>query len=103
MDEEDQTDVPSFNGNSNQDKDEYSVEDMITLARFIHHSLLPGKDKLIDELRNIHPTAFSNRAKALRKLDAIAVKHKHPTDTGYYWEVKPDVLDGLGLTDLVVS
>jgi chromatin assembly factor 1 subunit A len=83
-------------------KDDYSVEAMITLARFSHHSTHTSKDKLIEELRTLHPTLFFIRAKATRKLDAIAMKKKHPKFAGVYWEVKTEILIELGLTDIMV-
>lgn len=102
LNEENRVETTS-NGNTN--KDDYTVEDMIKMARFTHHSTLNSKDKLIEELRRIHPTVFSIRAKATRKLDAIAVKKKHPKYTGVcvYWEVKTEILTELGLTDVLVS
>ena len=100
---EDKPAETSANGNGN--KDEYTAEDTIKMARFTHHSTLNSKDKVIEELRVRHPTVFSIRAKATRKLDAIAVKKKHPNYTGgsVYWEVKTEVLAELGLTDILVS
>jgi hypothetical protein len=90
------------NTNGNANKDDYSVEAMIVLARFSHHSTHTSKDKLIEELRTSHPTLFSIRAKATRKLDAISIKKKHPKFAGVYWEVKTETLTELGLTDLMV-
>jgi len=100
LNEENRVETTS-NGNAN--KDDYTVEDMIKMARFTHHSTLNSKDKLIEELRRTHPTVFSIRAKATRKLDAIAVKKKHPQYTGVcvYWEVKTEILTELGLTDIL--
>jgi chromatin assembly factor 1 subunit A len=103
MDEENLSPDPSTNGNSNKDKDDYTNEVIASMARFAHHCTLNSKEKLIDELRIAHPTLFSNRAKATRKLDSIATKKKHPASTGVYWEVNKDLLLELGLVDLVVS
>lgn len=91
------------NTNSDANKDEYTTEAMITLARFCHHSTHNSKEKLIEELKTLHPTVFSVRAKATRKLDVISIKKKHPKFAGVYWEVKKEVLTELGLTDLLVS
>ena len=91
------------NANSDPNKDEYTTEAVIALARFCHHSTHNSKEKLIEELRTLHPTIFSVRAKATRKLDAISIKKKHPKYAGVYWEVKKEVLTELGLTDLLVS
>jgi chromatin assembly factor 1 subunit A len=82
-------------------KDEYSPEDMETLVRFAHHCTLNSKEKLIEELRTANPSRFESRAKAIRKLDSIAVKQKRRNTTGYFWEVKKDILEELGLTDLL--
>jgi len=93
---------PDTNANGDtSNKDDYSTDAMVELARFVHHSTLTSKDKMIEELRASSPTLFSNRAKATRKLDAIAVKKKHPKYSGVYWEVKTEILKELGLTDLV--
>lgn len=89
------------NANSDANKDEYTTEAVITLARFCHHSTHNSKEKLIEELRTLHPTVFSVRAKATRKLDVISIKKKHPKFAGVYWEVKKEVLTELGLTDLL--
>lgn len=99
-----ETSTSTTEGNA-ANKDDYIVEDMMKMARFTHHSTLNSKDKLIDELRTAHPTVFSIRAKATRKLDAIAVKQRHPkyTSVCVYWEVKTEILTELGLTDILVS
>ncbi|VEU33534.1 unnamed protein product [Pseudo-nitzschia multistriata] len=92
---------PESNTNGDTNKDDYSNEAMIAMVRFTHHSTLTSKDKVIEELRASSPTLFSNRAKATRKLDAIAVKKKHPKYSGVYWEVKPQILTELNLTDIL--
>ena len=88
--------------NANINKNDYSLEAMVALVRFSHHSTHSSKDKLIEELRTRHPTLFSNRSKATRKLDAISVKKKHPKFAGVYWEVKKEILTELCLTDIMV-
>ncbi len=93
---------PEANSNTNANKDEYTKEAMIELVRFSHHSTHNSKDKLIEELKTLHPTLFAIRAKATRKLDAIAIKKKHPKYAGVYWEVKKEILTELGLTDIMV-
>ena len=90
------------NASGNANKNEFSTEAMIALAQFSHHSTLNSKEKLIEELRTLHPTLFTVRAKATRKLDAISIKKKHPKYAGVYWEVKKEVLAELGLTDIMV-
>lgn len=90
------------NTNGNANKDDYSVEAMIALARFCHHSTHNSKDKLIEEIRTLHPNLFTVRTKATRKLDAISIKKKHPKFSGVYWEVKKEILTELGLTDIMV-
>jgi chromatin assembly factor 1 subunit A len=87
----------------NAGKDEYSIEEMRSLARFVHHCTLNSKEKVIEELRNARSSVFSSRAKATRKLDSIAVKKRCTNATGVYWEVKKEVLEELGLQDLLVS
>jgi len=87
--------------NANTNKNDYSAEAMVAMVRFSHHSTHTSKDKLIEELRTLHPTQFSNRAKAIRKLDAISVKKKHPKFAGVYWEVKKEILTELCLTDIM--
>jgi chromatin assembly factor 1 subunit A len=90
-------------GDTSANKDEYAVEEMRSLAIFAHHNALNSKEKLIEELRNAHPDIFVSRAKAIRKLDSIAVKQKHPSAPGVYWEVKTEVLEELALKDVLVS
>lgn len=88
------------NGNANN-KNDYSVEAIVALARFSHHSTYSSKDKLIEDLRTSHPILFSNRAKAIRKLDSISIKKKHPKFAGVFWEVKREILNELGLNDIM--
>lgn len=90
-------------GSGNKVKEDYSAEDMIKMIRFVHHSTLNSKEKLIEKLRSKHPVEFSTRTKATRKLDAIAVKKKHKKYTGncVYWEVKPEILTELNLVDVI--
>jgi chromatin assembly factor 1 subunit A len=82
--------------------DEMSHEDLITFVEFVHHSSLPSKDRLVEELRTVHKTITSSRAQATRKLDSIAEKKRHP-NSGVYWEVKRDILEELGIEELLVS
>jgi chromatin assembly factor 1 subunit A len=92
---------PAPNSNSAKQED-YSDEEVKLLARFVHHCILDSKAKLIEELKVLHPTVFTTRAKATRKLDSIATKKRRKT-TGVYWEVKKEVLEELGLHDVLVS
>lgn len=85
----------------NLGKDEYSREAMILLARFAHHCELNSKEKLIEALRTENPDTFSSRAKATRKLDSIAIKKRRVYSPGVYWEVKKEVLEQLGLQELL--
>ena len=87
---------------SSATNDEYTVEEIRTLASFVHHNSLNSKDKLIEELRNANPNVFDSRAKATRKLVSIAEKKKHPSGTGVYWEVNKAVLTDLELHDVLV-
>jgi hypothetical protein len=93
-------DSPAPNGSSG--KYEYSLDDLRLFARFAHHCTLNSKEKLVEELRNKHPSVFSSRAKATRKLDSIAVKNRQK-GTSVYWEVKREILVELGLDDVLVS
>jgi hypothetical protein len=92
---------PAPNGNPAKQED-YSGEEVKLLAQFTHHCTLDSKAKLIEELKVLHPTVFTTRAKATRKLDSIATKKRRKT-TGVYWEVKKEVLEELGLHDVLVS
>jgi hypothetical protein len=85
-------------------KDDYTPTEKIAFARFVHHSTVNSKEKLVEELRNSNPSCFAVRAKATRMLDTVAVKKKHPTTPGlWYWEVRREFLEELGLSDLLVS
>jgi chromatin assembly factor 1 subunit A len=81
--------------------DEYTKEEMIILARFVHLNTLNSKEKIIEELRKDHLASFGSRAKATRKLDSIATKKRRSNATGVYWEVKKEIMEDLGLHDLV--
>lgn len=82
--------------------DELPREDFITFVKFVHHCTFPSKDKVVEELRTTHTTVTSSRAQAARKLDAIAEKKRNPNG-GVYWEVHRQVLEELGLHELMVS
>jgi hypothetical protein len=82
--------------------DEMSRDDLIIFVEFVHHCSLPSKDRVIEELRTVHKAITSSRAQAARKLDAIAEKKRKPNG-GVYWEVRRDVLEELGLDELLVS
>eukprot|EP00934_Nitzschia_sp_Nitz4_P005677 Nitzschia sp. Nitz4//scaffold251_size28233//17903//21114//NITZ4_008134-RA/size28233-augustus-gene-0.12-mRNA-1//1//CDS//3329544244//5667//frame0 len=84
------------------DHGHYAKEEMVQMVKFVHHSTCNSKEKLIDELRS-STGSFGSRARALRKLDAIADKVKHPSGTGAIWEVKEDVLRELKLTSLLAN
>lgn len=77
-------------------------ENMKCFARFVHNCTLGSKDKVVDELLQAHKSVTSSRAQALRLLDSIAEKKKHPCN-GTLWEVKKDILANLGLDDLVAE
>jgi Chromatin assembly factor 1 subunit A len=78
-------------------------ESMKIFASFVHQCALGSKDKLIDEFLVAHTNVSSNRALALRTLDSIAEKKKHPCNGTFFWEVKKSVLENLGLTELAES
>ena len=94
-------DAPGQANSQKNGNDDYTKEEMIVLARFLHLNTLNSKEKLIEELRKDHMTSFASKAKATRKLDSIATKKRNPNATGVYWEVKREVLEELGLHDLV--
>ena len=79
---------------------EMTDDEMRTFVQFVHRCTLPSKDRVVDELRQKHENVTSSRAQALRVLDMVADKKKHPTN-GIYWEVKEEVLERLGLKDLI--
>ena len=79
-------------------KVEMTKDDVRALAKFVHHSTLNSKDKVIEGVRNALSDikAFS-RAEITRKLDSIAKKRWLKNGGGTVWEVRGDVLDSLGL------
>lgn len=79
-----------------------STEDLRAFARFVHRNTLPSKDKVLDELRTLHKSIVASRAQGARTLDAIAIKKRH-SDGCIRWEVKREILEELGLQDLIVS
>ena len=80
---------------------EMSRDDLIKFAKFVHNSKLKSKDMVVEELRNAHSDITSSRAQATRKLDSIARKHRLKNGGGVIWEVKNEILESLGLFDLV--
>ena len=76
-------------------------ECMKTFAKFVHNCRYGSKDKVLDELLQTHPSLTNTRAQAYRVLETIAEKKKHPCDGSYFWEVKSEILDNLGLTGVV--
>lgn len=93
------TNADGNNNAANNKSQELSVENKCTIARYVHHSTLQSKEKMIDEMRAAHPTITNSRAQALRVLDSFAEKKKSP-GKGYYWEIKENVRSQLGLVDL---
>lgn len=88
---------------SNSLSAEPTKEDVKAIARFVHHSNFASKSQLVEELRNAHSSVTSSKAQAQRVLESIADKRKHPrAKNGVYWEVRPDVLEDLGLHGLKV-
>lgn len=78
-----------------------SEESMKAFAKFVHNCTYGSKDKVLDELLQTHPSLTNTRAQAYRVLDTIAEKKKHPCDGSYFWEVKSEILDNLGLTGVI--
>eukprot|EP00557_Chaetoceros_sp_GSL56_P007795 CAMPEP_0176504764 /NCGR_PEP_ID=MMETSP0200_2-20121128/16119_1 /TAXON_ID=947934 /ORGANISM="Chaetoceros sp., Strain GSL56" /LENGTH=980 /DNA_ID=CAMNT_0017904241 /DNA_START=96 /DNA_END=3038 /DNA_ORIENTATION=+ len=82
---------------------EMSRDDLITFAKFVHNSKLKSKDLVVEQLRNTHKHITSSRAQATRKLDSIAEKRRLKNGAGVIWEVKNEVLESLGLHDLMTT
>lgn len=80
---------------------EMSRTDLITFAKFVHNSKLKSKDLVVEELRNTHKHITSSRAQATRKLDSIAEKRRLKNGAGVIWEVKNEILESLGLHELM--
>lgn len=89
-------------GESNTQKDEYTDDEIRLMASYIHHCELNSKEKIIEDMRTKHPSVFTNRAKAMRKLDSISVKQRFNHSTGVYWEVKRSVLEQLDMKEVLV-
>jgi hypothetical protein len=81
---------------------EMSMADMQAFLRFIHNNSCASKEKLIDDLRTALPEVTSSRALAMRTLELVAEKQKHPIK-GFIWEVKRDVLEKHELSDLLTN
>eukprot|EP00977_Amphora_coffeiformis_P002552 scaffold482_cov266-Amphora_coffeaeformis.AAC.15 len=82
------------------EKKDTSFADMQAVLRFVHHNSVASKEKLIDELRAKLPDATSSRAQAMRTLESVAEKQKHPIK-GHIWEIKKEVLEQYELGDLL--
>ena len=81
-------------------KEGLDKDELRSFCTFVHNSTLSSKDKVVDEFRMQFPTIFDkSRAAAIRKLDCIADKKR--TQRGYIWEVKDDVLNECGLSNLI--
>ena len=73
-----------------------SGEDLKAFVNVVHHSTMASKEKMLDQLRSSSERlAALSRAQALKTLESVAEKTKHPF--GYLWEVKRDVLETCGL------
>ena len=69
------------------------------MAEAVHHTTFTSKDKAADELRAKNEQLGGlSRAEAVRLIEAVASKKKHPT--GVYWELKPEMREKLGLSNL---
>mmetsp|Transcript_5195 Transcript_5195/g.7536 ORF Transcript_5195/g.7536 Transcript_5195/m.7536 type:complete len:1694 (+) Transcript_5195:72-5153(+) len=80
---------------------EMSDKDMITFAKFIHNSTYSSKERIVEEVREKHSNITSSRSQAMRKLDVIASKRRLKNGGGVIWEVKNEVLESLGLEELI--
>lgn len=79
-----------------------SDDDMRTFVRFVHQCTLGSKEKVVDEFRSAHESIVTSRAHTHRVLDLVADKKKHPIN-GVYWEAKKEILEKLGLDELVMT
>jgi hypothetical protein len=94
----DERDVEGTSVETDNKKD-LADDDLKALCRFVHHSTLGSRDKVVDELRSKFESITNSRAQSVRILDSIAEKKRHPSGA-YYWEVKVDVIEKLDLQDL---
>jgi len=78
-------------------------EAMKKIALFVHNSTTSSKDKIVDDLRAHDESLTASRAEATRILLQMAEKKKHPVLAGHYWQVKPQVLEELELSDVLSS
>lgn len=92
-------DEPSPDSPEGNQSKEMSLEDQKTFVQFVHNSTIGSKDKLIDELRSLHPQVTSSRAQAIRALGMLAEKIKSPSGASC-WRVKSSVLSQLDLAHL---
>jgi hypothetical protein len=89
-------------GGKASSSNEMARDELITFVGFVHHCSLPSKEKLIKELRTVHKTFTTSNAQAMRTLDSITEKKRNPNG-GVFWEIRKDVLEELGLDELLVS
>jgi chromatin assembly factor 1 subunit A len=87
---------------SSPNSQEMSRDDLKVFVDFVHHCTYPSKDRVVEELRTTHKNITSSRAQATRKLDAVANKRRNPAG-GVIWEVNRDILEDLGMDELLVS
>jgi chromatin assembly factor 1 subunit A len=83
----------------NVDPDDVLKTATRTIARFVHHSVTSSKERIVDDLRQAEEHLGLSRPQALKILDEIAEKKKHPV-RGIYWEIKQDSRVLLNLHDL---
>merc|ERR1712048_349602 len=81
---------------------EMKKNDLKIFCKFVHHSTLNSKPKIVEEIRMQHPTIISSKAQAWRTLDMVAQKRKN-INGGVIWDVKEEVLKNLGLEDLLAE
>jgi len=91
----------SESANQKSSSQKMTRDHLITFAKFVHNSNLKSKDMVVEALRNEHKDITSSRAQAIRKLDYIATKRRLKNGGGVIWEVKNEILESLGLHDLV--
>jgi hypothetical protein len=74
---------------------ELSDENLRAFVKFVHNCTLTSKETIVEEFRTLHKDIIVSRAHALRKLDSVASKKR--AKAGVIWEVKPEILESLGL------
>ena len=78
-------------------KNEMTPEMEKSFLESVHNSTLASKTLVVDEVLKKVPSM--SKAGALKKLESVADKQKHPV-RGFLWQVKKDALESVGLAHL---